>query len=202
MYKRIERKRGEDLPEGSVFVGHPSKFKNPFKAGKPVPTKYKTDTTPSGNLTQQQAVDLYRTYILNKGDLEQTLAPLKGTLLIADWTDMYKESHADVLVALLNELWGDVSQKEAQTTAAEKKAPVSHENGSTVVWGLCVYNDATKQLYNLDYIKLPKKFNPFDFGFSIYPTKTAAQRAWRKLRYPGNKKIVCFTKKGDQISVL
>ena len=47
--KLIKRKRGQKLPEGTVYIGRPTKWGNPYKVGK--------------NRTAKEAVNLYIDYL-------------------------------------------------------------------------------------------------------------------------------------------
>ena len=95
--RRIQRKRmkGWRMPRNSVYVGRPTFWGNPFRAG---PTKN------LGHLQPRDAVALYRTW------LEHTLAgawrlmrlhELRGKDL-ACWCPLDQPCHADVILELAN----------------------------------------------------------------------------------------------------
>lgn len=126
--KRIQRKRtkGWKMPEGAVYVGRPTKWGNPFKAGEFMSdVSYFADdsgesvvgqtmklaealgvhfdpylesvVTPEGSLL------LYKAHILTRWEYKKGFSPweLKGKDL-ACWCPLDQPCHADILLELAN----------------------------------------------------------------------------------------------------
>ena len=93
---RIQRKRtkGWRSPEGTVYVGRPSYYGNPY-----------TEGTPSQN------VDRYHRALeslLESGDDEfkcDFFAPLMSAHHLSCWCPLDQPCHADVLIELCTRLW-------------------------------------------------------------------------------------------------
>lgn len=91
MPKRIQRKRkkGWMMPEGTVYVGRPSKWGNPFRVGRHYPTA-------------TAAVRAFRVYAAHHAYFNPNwLEPLRGKDL-ACWCKLSDPCHADVLLELAN----------------------------------------------------------------------------------------------------
>lgn len=100
--KRIQRTRtkGWRMPEGAVYVGHPTKWGNPFKAGDPVtqtPFVYATSEVKDS----AHAVALYRDYAHITVWVGALIGDLAGHDL-ACWCPLDQPCHADVLLELAN----------------------------------------------------------------------------------------------------
>jgi hypothetical protein len=89
MPQRIQRKRskGWRMPEGAVYVGRPSKWGNPWRAGWGI-----TETA-------EEAVTAFRAAI-DAGGFDD-LSELRGKDL-ACWCRLDQPCHADVLLELAN----------------------------------------------------------------------------------------------------
>ena len=110
------------MPEGSVYVGRPTCWGNPFRAelidgcwcvvscdtGRPICKKYSEQSARAG------AVRLYRAYLENDGTqpgairdeggamlVERARVELRGRLL-ACWCPLDRPCHADVLAEMAN----------------------------------------------------------------------------------------------------
>ncbi len=111
--KRIQRKRtkGWRMPENAKYVGRPTKWGNPYKAGDLVSTvpleimhgamywSYAPDTP----ISEGMAIDLYREWLkveIASGDLD--LSELEGKDL-ACWCSLDKRCHADVILEMMKE---------------------------------------------------------------------------------------------------
>jgi len=102
MPERLQRSRrkGSRMPETAVYVGRPTRWGNPFAAGKPA-------TDPETGKTievrdRAHAVALYRAWL--PGHLAENLsllAPLRGKDLIC-WCPLDGPCHADVLLDAAN----------------------------------------------------------------------------------------------------
>lgn len=116
MPKRIQRKRtkGWKMPEGAVYVGRPSEFKNPFKVGgyfmmgrgsnAPGFSWCESFVGSYGGQftlieTNAMAVEWYREY--SKRYPMKNIANLRGKDL-ACWCALDKPCHADVLLEIAN----------------------------------------------------------------------------------------------------
>lgn len=98
MPKRIQRKRtkGWQMPVGAVYVGRPTKWGNPFKAG----AEYMT--VAAGGMLCTDAADavrLYKPCALTRR--EEITSELRGKDL-ACWCPLDQPCHADVLLELAN----------------------------------------------------------------------------------------------------
>ena len=101
--KRIQRKRtkGWRMPEGTVYVGRPTKWGNPFRAGDPVTMKpwcWSVDQVAD----VEHAVGLFREYAQANVAI-RFLIPreLRGRDL-ACWCPLDQPCHADVLLEIAN----------------------------------------------------------------------------------------------------
>lgn len=111
--RRVQRTRtrGGGMPEGAVYVGRPTAFGNPFKAGDSV---YVTGSASKAggaeweDLTAERAVELYKGYVLGKPAL---LAKVRAELAgrdLACWCALVDENgqrvpcHADALLEIAN----------------------------------------------------------------------------------------------------
>lgn len=91
--QRIQRSRakGWRMPAGSVFVGRPSKWGNPYKVGTPAAP------------TPEAAVALFRDYLARQPDLSDAARDeLKGKALVC-WCRPGQPCHADVLLEAANQ---------------------------------------------------------------------------------------------------
>jgi len=89
--KRIQRKRtkGWRMPENTVYVGRPSKFRNMCKVGVDVQTN------------EQAVFHFKRTVIGNSNYIDLVQKELKGKDL-ACWCRLDQPCHADVLLEIAN----------------------------------------------------------------------------------------------------
>lgn len=109
--KRIQRKRtkGYKMPDNAIYVGRPTKFGNPFQAGKwyiPVDACLSNPFSPEWKLckTIEQSVELYREYIEREVKYKRLdLHELIGHNL-ACWCNLKNCCHADVLIEMINNL--------------------------------------------------------------------------------------------------
>jgi hypothetical protein len=91
--KLIKRKRGQKLPEGTVYIGRPTKWGNPYKVGK--------------NRTAKEAVNLYIDYL--EKPIHKDFPELKGKDL-ACWCGEWEpgepeiDCHGVVLMKMANGL--------------------------------------------------------------------------------------------------
>ncbi|NKS66370.1 DUF4326 domain-containing protein [Rhodococcus hoagii] len=105
MAKRIQRKRskGWRMPEGAVYVGRPSRWGNPFKAGE---GKWMLRHSDQARVhffprTTQEAVDMFRLIVSN----DETAATIRAELAgkdLACWCPLDQSCHADVLLEIAN----------------------------------------------------------------------------------------------------
>lgn len=99
--KRIQRKRskGWKMPPGTVFVGRPTKWGNPFVVGRPSPmaTGDQVAAGEADPLTPAEAVECFRALPWGDDELEE----IRGKDL-ACWCPMDRPCHADVLLELAN----------------------------------------------------------------------------------------------------
>jgi len=103
--KRIQRRRtaGWRLPAGTVYVGRPTRFGNPYRAGEP-----RGDLPP---LTAGQAVTRHRRWLesrdsqpprgVDRAVILASLHELRGRDL-ACWCPPGEPCHADVLLEMAN----------------------------------------------------------------------------------------------------
>lgn len=95
MAKRIQRKRtkGWRMPHGTVYVGRPTKWGNPFAVGNVCAE------------TPQRAVDLYAKWLrddaLGREIAHRATRELRGKDL-ACWCPLGEPCHADVLIEIAN----------------------------------------------------------------------------------------------------
>lgn len=98
--KRVQRKRtkGYKLPRGSIYVGRPTVYANPYKIDKALPIF----------MRHKAAVDLFRSYAKYRLEVEPGwLEPLRGKDL-ACWCALEDKEgnpvpcHVDVLIELAN----------------------------------------------------------------------------------------------------
>jgi len=90
--KRIQRKRskGWRMPDNTVYVGRPGKFRNMCRVGIDVQTN-------------EQAVFHFKRNVLgNKNYCDMVIKELKGKNL-ACWCSLDKPCHADVLLQIANQ---------------------------------------------------------------------------------------------------
>ena len=98
--KRIQRKRtkGWRMPENTLYVGRPTRWGNPYKAGERGPYLVGYE------MTAEDAVELFEDRMKSlkrSGHLEELIAPLRGKDL-ACWCPLDHPCHADVLLELAN----------------------------------------------------------------------------------------------------
>jgi hypothetical protein len=86
MTPRVLNKYRDGFTEGSVYIGRPSKWGNPFVIGR------------DGNRTQ--VIERYRQFILTQPHLMQALNELKGRDLVCFCKP--QACHGDVLIELAN----------------------------------------------------------------------------------------------------
>lgn len=87
---KVKRQKGWRLPEGTVFVGRPSRWGNPYRLGKEADSR-------------ERVVEMYREMLdrLPPEELSALLEPLKGRDL-ACWCPEDAPCHADVLLNRAN----------------------------------------------------------------------------------------------------
>jgi hypothetical protein len=124
--KRIQRKRtrGYKLPKGAVYVGRPTKWGNPFRAGQDAAgqwgiylcerPEYPLISKRSEIDAKTGAVRLYRAYLANDGTQKCAIRDEGGAFLkvlakeelrgkdIACWCRPGEPCHADVLLEIAN----------------------------------------------------------------------------------------------------
>lgn len=97
--KRIQRKRtrGWRMPPGAVYVGRPSRWRNPFRVGDELFVNV------SGHrLSHEKAAGLFRAAIqFNPGLQRQVRHELRGRDLVC-WCRLDQPCHADVLLEIAN----------------------------------------------------------------------------------------------------
>lgn len=100
MAQRIQRKRvkGWRMPENTVSVTRPGRFRNPYKIG----AEYEDDHGRLGEITLENCLRFFRLYVqtilTNDPDW---LEPLRGKDL-ACWCPVGSPCHADILLELAN----------------------------------------------------------------------------------------------------
>lgn len=99
MPKRVQRTRtkGGGMPAGSVYVGRPGRFGNPYTVGGVNPDTGQT-------VTLEKCLEYFRFYLTRRykgSDLHEFLAPLRGKDL-ACWCPLDQPCHADILLELAN----------------------------------------------------------------------------------------------------
>ncbi len=99
MSNRIQRRRtkGWRMPANSVYVGRGSVWGNPWRERAADGDREYGIVIPA--ITRDQAIELYRAYILDRTDLYERLASLRGKDL-ACWCALDEPCHADVLIEL------------------------------------------------------------------------------------------------------
>ena len=97
----LSRKRGWRIPTGTISCARPHRYGNPYIIG---------TTTNSGNITREQAVEMFRLALL-EGRLQVTVADVKRELRgrpLACWCPLEDAEwhrvpcHADVLLKVAN----------------------------------------------------------------------------------------------------
>lgn len=107
MPERIQRKRtkGWRMPEGAVYVGRPSRWGNPWKAGSTgwtVEPGGWINREPHPPLTVAQAIESYRNSIEHDpGQIAVIRAEFAGKDLVC-WCPLDQPCHADVLLEIAN----------------------------------------------------------------------------------------------------
>ena len=104
MPKRIQRKRtkGWRMPEGTVYVGRPTKWGNPFVAGQKIPAEWVPVVGRAVVATDAaHAVELFRKHARFPAAVGPEIRKLRGKDL-ACWCPLDQPCHADVLLALAN----------------------------------------------------------------------------------------------------
>lgn len=89
---QLSRRRGAHLPRGTVVVARPTRWGNPYQAGK------------DGSGDRSMLVELYRAYLARPEQHELVAAikrELKGKNL-ACWCPLDGPCHADVLLEIAN----------------------------------------------------------------------------------------------------
>lgn len=84
----IINKHRTSVPEGSVHIGRPSKWGNPFRIGV--------------HGSRKQVIEKYRSYILSQPQLMASLHELRGKTLVCYCKP--QPCHGDILVELVNSL--------------------------------------------------------------------------------------------------
>ena len=86
---RVLNKYKDGMPQGSVYIGRPSKFGNPFEIGK--------------DGTREEVVLKYEQYILSNPELlEDAILELRGKDLVCFCAP--KSCHGDILLKLVNDI--------------------------------------------------------------------------------------------------
>lgn len=88
------------MPEGTVYVGRPSRWGNPYR---PAPA-YRDDYCHLPAITIADAVALYREHLIRvlvHASVREQLAALRGRDLCC-WCRLDQPCHADVLLELAN----------------------------------------------------------------------------------------------------
>jgi hypothetical protein len=101
--QRIQRKRtaGWRMPEGAVYVGRPSKWGNPFRAGA---FRFLTGPKAGQKMDAADAVKAFRNRI-NLVEGEEVIARIRKELAGKDlvcWCPLDAPCHADVLLEIAN----------------------------------------------------------------------------------------------------
>lgn len=151
--KRIQRRRAKDwrMPEGTVYVGRPSRWGNPFRVGEYAPHRHRTGGHPYAfyidhhrPVRAEQVVALYRRIVLEPHEHEYDGFVAPGSVEIrmflagkdlACWCPLDQPCHADVLLELANPaadldaVWEREAATWGQETRdwAEATAPVAQE---------------------------------------------------------------------------
>jgi hypothetical protein len=103
--QRIQRKRdkGWRMPEGTVYVGRPSGWGNPFKAGEPYRFVDGNGSTLIGVASKQTVVRLFERYLPTRPDLYERIRTELGGKDLSCWCSISDPCHADVLLRIANE---------------------------------------------------------------------------------------------------
>jgi hypothetical protein len=115
MPERLQRKRtkGYKLPEGTIYVGRPGRWGNPFKVGSKVGTVPHWVVSKAGYwacspldlITRGMAVDFYRVWLRHRATeskyFRESLKQLRGKNL-ACWCKPGEPCHGDVLLKAVN----------------------------------------------------------------------------------------------------
>lgn len=120
MAKRIQRKRTKDYkqPLGTIYVGRPTKWGNPFKLTPDGWIMYKSENrtildpwvywSVCGTFTIQDIVELYETWLIGSLKFKTDLPTppdarqLRGANLSC-WCPLDKPCHADILLKYANQ---------------------------------------------------------------------------------------------------
>lgn len=103
MPKRLKRSRarGWRMPEEAVYVGRPTRWGNPFAAGKPATDPETGETVLVRD--RAHAVALYRAWLPNHlAENPALIEPLRGKDLVC-WCPLDGPCHADVLLDRANQ---------------------------------------------------------------------------------------------------
>lgn len=84
---KVLNKHTDDIPEGAVYVGRPTKWGNPFIVGRDGP--------------RGVCVEMHKEYIVNAPELLSDLHELRGKDLVCFCAP--RPCHADILLKLANE---------------------------------------------------------------------------------------------------
>ncbi len=104
--RRIQRKRtkGWRMPEGTVYVGRPTRWGNPFRVGEKILNKTPLWITHEFIVGDaDHAVRLYRAYIGSSANRVAGMIPELGGKDLACWCPLDQPCHADVLLKLANQ---------------------------------------------------------------------------------------------------
>lgn len=86
MPKVLNRKHSGE-PKGSVYIGRPSKWGNPYRIGQ--------------NGSREEVIELYRQYLHRRKDLLACLHELRGKDLVCFCAPL--DCHGDILLKLAND---------------------------------------------------------------------------------------------------
>jgi hypothetical protein len=103
--QRIQRKRtkGWRMPEGALYVGRPTRWGNPFVAGRTiVPPVDRYQPKPIHVRDAAHATLLYAIWLKSSAARIEDLVPLLGGHDLACWCPLGSPCHADVLLKLAN----------------------------------------------------------------------------------------------------
>ena len=90
---KVLNKRVHGIPQGSVYVGRPTKWGNPFSHQQGTLAKYMV-------ASRDEAVAAYEEYLLNSPALLASLSELRGKDLVC-WCSP-ASCHADILIRYAN----------------------------------------------------------------------------------------------------
>ncbi|MFY1649890.1 DUF4326 domain-containing protein [Solwaraspora sp. WMMB762] len=104
--RRIQRRRtaGWRMPTGTVYVGRPTRWGNPYTAD---------PTDPAGRV---KAVNRYRLWITTRPDLIAAARAVLAGRDLACWCPLGAPCHADVLLTLANTNPADQADPRTTTT--------------------------------------------------------------------------------------